>query len=448
MPLAGGLGALLRQAAGHHSAGRLSAAARLYDEILAVSPDRPSVLHLRGLIACQTGDRAQAIALIGRAIALDEAVAEFHNSLGVALREDGSYAEAAGSFRRALSLRADYPEALVNLGSVQYADGLADDAVGSFRAALRLRRDCAEALAALGCIAFERRSFAEAERHLRSAARASPEFAFGDVCFVGEEFARRADPARLDELLASAPPVRGDMPRSDGAGFVVATACDPAYFRRFATTLAKSLDGNAPGHDFHLHMMNPDPSFRSHVRDLRAGLGRTNLTVSWEAFPQGDRHYYSNMRFVRLYQLSAAARRDILSLDADSLVLGDIDAIDEAVGSGDISVLTRFHRPEINQKVFATTVHVRQTPLARTFLEHMAAYILTCLLEDRLVWSLDQCAFYIVCRMMAFSGSEIALVPLPARFADHDFDAASPIWAAKGSRESDPAFEAEVAKYA
>ena len=439
------LDATLNEARAHHGAGRLVAAGHLYDEILDAAPEWPEVLHLRGILARQTGKAGDAIALFRRAVASDESRADLHNSLGLALIDRGHCADAVSCFMRAVALEPRHPGAPASLGHAQYGAGQVKEAEKSLRRALELRTDDARALSALGCICFERRAFAKAMTLLRRAADADRDFAFGRACHLGAAFHRHADIGALDALLASAPPLSGDLPASDGDGLLVTTACDQTYFRRFAAPLALSLERNAPGNRLHLHLMNPEPNFRDAIADLERELARTALSVSFETLPGARPADYVSMRFVRLYQVFAAARGDVVSLDADSLVLSAIDTLPAAVGDNDLAVLTGFHRPEIHQKVLATTVLVRRTPGALRFLERMAAYILACRRGDGLVPFLDQCAFYITLRMLEFDGEGLAVAALPERFADHAFDEASAIWAAKGSREFPREFAGEIA---
>ena len=67
-----------------HCAGRLADAKRIYMQILAQAPDDPDALQLLGLIGHDQGDHAEAVLLIGRAVAINPSVAEYRNNLGVA----------------------------------------------------------------------------------------------------------------------------------------------------------------------------------------------------------------------------------------------------------------------------------------------------------------------------------------------------------------------------
>jgi tetratricopeptide (TPR) repeat protein len=160
-------------ALGHHEAGRLAEAERIYRHILAVQPDHADALHLLGAMAHQLGKHDAAVELITKAIAIlpnfagshfnlgnalkamgrvDEAisayrrsiilgpkVAEPHNNLGNALKENGSLNHAIKSYRQAIALRHDFPEAHLNLGTALQAKGQLDEAIAAYRQSIALK---------------------------------------------------------------------------------------------------------------------------------------------------------------------------------------------------------------------------------------------------------------------------------------------------------------------
>jgi len=66
--------AIFTRAVEHHLAGRLEAASRDYQAVLAALPDHAPTLHLLGAIAFQIGQIEAAINLISAAIAHDDTV--------------------------------------------------------------------------------------------------------------------------------------------------------------------------------------------------------------------------------------------------------------------------------------------------------------------------------------------------------------------------------------
>ena len=73
----------------HHTAGRLSDAETIYQQILQTDPDQPIALHLLGVIAHQVGKNDKAVDLITRALAIKPDFAEAHSNLSNALRALG-----------------------------------------------------------------------------------------------------------------------------------------------------------------------------------------------------------------------------------------------------------------------------------------------------------------------------------------------------------------------
>ena len=136
---------LLRQAMAFHRAGLLEKASPLYRQVLGHRPDHREALHFLGVLEHQRGDDAAAVALITRAIALDDRDAAMHANLGIALRGCGELDAAVASYRRALALAPAFPEAHNNLGIALHRLGQAEEAIAHYRAALQHRPGYAEA---------------------------------------------------------------------------------------------------------------------------------------------------------------------------------------------------------------------------------------------------------------------------------------------------------------
>src|SRR4051812_32421807 len=95
----------LRIAISHHQAGRWAEAEGIYRQVISLFPYHSDALQLMGSLECDRGNTAEAIDLIGRAIALNPAIAEYHCNLGESFRRAGQWDEAIAGFRRAIELK-------------------------------------------------------------------------------------------------------------------------------------------------------------------------------------------------------------------------------------------------------------------------------------------------------------------------------------------------------
>jgi predicted O-linked N-acetylglucosamine transferase (SPINDLY family) len=140
----------LRNALGHHQAGRLAEAEGIYRQILTQSPDHAEALHLLGVLAVQVGRADAAIELIGRAIAINPTIAEYHANLGESYRRAGRYEAAIASFHRAIALKPGLADAHNNLGNALRDTGRPAEAIAAFHRAIDFRPEFAQAHSNLG----------------------------------------------------------------------------------------------------------------------------------------------------------------------------------------------------------------------------------------------------------------------------------------------------------
>jgi protein O-GlcNAc transferase len=134
----------------HHQAGRFAEAEAYYRRILEYSPAHPDALHLLGVLAGQVGRTETAIQLIGRAIAVNPLIAEFHGNLAEIYRRTGRIVEAMASYRRVTELKPDSADGWNSLGSALRHQGRFDEAIAAYNRALRIRPELAEAHNNLG----------------------------------------------------------------------------------------------------------------------------------------------------------------------------------------------------------------------------------------------------------------------------------------------------------
>ena len=162
----------LTLAFGLHQQSRLAEAAPLYDEVLLRDPDQFDALHLRGVLATQTGDLARARSWLERALAvqplslaartnycillfalgdslgalecaekileIDPGNAVAYNDRGRALSSLSRLDEALGSFEAALASDPRYAEAHYNRATIFLETGRFEEAIDGFGQALAI----------------------------------------------------------------------------------------------------------------------------------------------------------------------------------------------------------------------------------------------------------------------------------------------------------------------
>lgn len=141
---------MVREALGHHQAGRLAEAEQVYRQILAADPCHADALHLLGMIEYQAGRLEAAADLIRKAITIHGNGASYYSNLGTVLQAQGKLEEAEALYKRALALKPQLAEVHVNLANVLQAQGKLDESVISYERALALKPDSAETFNNLG----------------------------------------------------------------------------------------------------------------------------------------------------------------------------------------------------------------------------------------------------------------------------------------------------------
>ena len=112
-------------------AGRLADAERIARSVCDQAPNDARAFHLTGVLAHQL-KRGDAAALLGRAVAIDPALAEAHNDRGAILAAGGALSEALSCFERAVKLKPGYAEARNNLARALRSVGRLDEAAVQF----------------------------------------------------------------------------------------------------------------------------------------------------------------------------------------------------------------------------------------------------------------------------------------------------------------------------
>lgn len=158
-------------------AGDLDGAKAICLNLLDADQDNAPALHLLGVIAYQTGAKAEvALDMLERAIALDPEQAQYFNSRGALLYDLGRNGDAERSFRRAVELNPADQGAWNNLGNALLRLDQVEQAEICFRQALNATPAPVSAINNLG-IALKRRGILDkALTCFREAVRQDPDF--------------------------------------------------------------------------------------------------------------------------------------------------------------------------------------------------------------------------------------------------------------------------------
>ena len=168
---------LLQQGYAHHSAGRLAEAEALYRQVLQLSPDNYTALHLLSVLACQVGQNAVALDLIDRAIQVNPSDPAAHFNRGNLLFALQRYQDAVESYDQTLRLDPQHPQAHNNRGSAQHALKQYQAAVDSYDNAIRIKPDYAEAYSSRANTLYALHQYQQAAESCDHAIRLRPDYA-------------------------------------------------------------------------------------------------------------------------------------------------------------------------------------------------------------------------------------------------------------------------------
>ena len=167
----------IKTAVGHHQAGRLAEAERIYEQVLKIDPGNPAALHMLGVVAHQVGRHEASVQLIDKAIAIKPEFVEALSNRGLALQSLKRYEEALASHDKALAIKPDFAEALNNLGFALQELKRYEEALASCDRALAIKPDYAEALNNRGNALKELKRHEEALASYRMAVSIRPDYA-------------------------------------------------------------------------------------------------------------------------------------------------------------------------------------------------------------------------------------------------------------------------------
>jgi protein O-GlcNAc transferase len=183
----------------YFQAGQFREASQLCQQILALDPNDVIGLHVTGLLALQAGHNEAAVTALGRAIRLNDKIADLHSAVAEALQRVGRFEEAITHYQQALALDPGYVEALYNGGNVLLRLKRYEEALANYNRALEIEPNFAEAMNNRGNALFELRCYEEALADYDRALAIKPKF----VHAWANRGAALVELKRYDEALAS-----------------------------------------------------------------------------------------------------------------------------------------------------------------------------------------------------------------------------------------------------
>lgn len=168
---------LFLKAVAHHQAKHFSQAEELYTQILHQFPHHADTLHLRGLLAYQSGQNALALAYIEQAITEDPHKPHYYYNLGLVREKEERWEGAIAAYQQAMKANPNYIEALTNLGNVYRRQRQWADAITTLQHALHLNPQSADISNMLGVTFKEKGDLEVALEYYQQALKVSPHHA-------------------------------------------------------------------------------------------------------------------------------------------------------------------------------------------------------------------------------------------------------------------------------
>lgn len=275
------------------ASGDLGRVERLVDEILALDPDNPGAIALRGTVAFQLGRRDSGIDALRSAVQRSPTVFEPWWNLATALHEAGRIDDAVAAYRSAVAIQPGSGGAWHGLGNALLARGDPKEAVVAFDRALKTARATPALLASIGAALDAAGEPARAERALAEAVARDPSLAaaWNKLGVLAEKAGRRPEAReRYDRALAANPALadalfnraklalierRFDDAARDAAAL---TGAHPGYAAGwFVRGQAAAGRGDGAGArialERYLATPGPDPRLAAAARDLLRQIG-------------------------------------------------------------------------------------------------------------------------------------------------------------------------------
>lgn len=233
--------------------------------------------------------------------------------------------------------------------------------------------------------------------------------------------------------------------------FVVFTAADSLYFRKFGPAFLSSLVRQHPSVNVHFHLFDPDMDTLEILRQWQARLPSATIGHSRERLPMralripGKAHakqswkslYICCSRFLAAQHLQRRCAASVLLMDIDVLFASRVDAM---FAGADCGLMPRLDQKNWCKRTLGGVVFASSSPLGRAFLDHACLHIRKFLTLGLYWFAFDQYALY---RALRYTRQRDGLARFRALTPNHvsfDVSASAPILYPKGKRKDAAAF--------
>lgn len=165
---------IVARAAALHRAGDTAAAGAAYDEVLALNPDHPEALHLKGILFGQSGQTAEAFRCLDRALSVSPDDSRMLANRAKLRLDTGDVAGAVTDYSNAHTSSPGNPDLLFNLAGALVLAGRTDEAVRRLEEACAIAPDHAPARTNLGNLYRQAGRLSEARDSLDKAVALAP----------------------------------------------------------------------------------------------------------------------------------------------------------------------------------------------------------------------------------------------------------------------------------
>jgi tetratricopeptide (TPR) repeat protein len=214
-----------------------------------------------------------------------------------------------------------------------------------------------------------------------------------DMVFDWSAFTGKNEEITSTERL---PECRGNTcPTVAQESLIYLVCCDTDYFFTHVIGLACSIREHEDSAGIHLHIFNPRVEIWSALRALEVAVAPLRLTISWEHLDfeeyGGKALYCASARFARLAAMVRQIDNYVVTIDADSLVRGNLSAT--LPRNVEIGVVRAPDEPMWHQYLAGFTVF-RRSAESVAFLSDFSAFLVANLLRRKGRLYLDQIGLY------------------------------------------------------